>query len=406
MSRKRLATLGLMTAAALTVSTVASAQTATLDTSITLSGAGSSFMSNFVEQCKADVKKGLNINITYQPTGSGAGRTGFISGTTDFSGSDVAFTAAELATLKEKFVYIPITIGGIAIVYKVPGVADLRLSAPTLAKIFSGTIGKWDAEDIAKENPGVSLPSQTIRVIVRSDSSGTSTVFTDYLASAGKGEWKKGITGTFPVPAGTGIAQRGSDGVTNYVASAQGDFSITYAEASFATERKLGIAKVINTAGQAVAPDPANISVAMGEAAVNDDGTLLLNYNTTKPTAYPISTTAYLIARQTMDPKKGDVLRAFLTYSLGGCQEKAGAIGYAPLPKNLVALGVKNLALINPGSAASPVLGGAAVVTPTTLATTATTVASTTTATTIAKPATTVKKTTLTKKKTKTTKKK
>jgi phosphate transport system substrate-binding protein len=373
MSRKRLAALGLFTATALSVSSVANAQTATLDTSITVSGSGATFVSNFVEQCKADVKKGLDINISYQGIGSGGGRSGFIAGTTDFSGSDVPFTEAELKNVKDPFSYIPVTIGGVAIIFKVPGVTDLKLSAPTLAKIFAGTINKWDASDIAKENPGAALPNQTIRVIVRSDSSGTSTVFTEYLAAAGRGEWKKGITGTFPVPAGTGIAQRGSDGVTNYVAGPQGDFAITYAETSFATERKLSIAKVINTANQAVAPDPENISTAMNEAAINDDGTLLLNFNTTKPTAYPISTTSYLIVRHTMDPKKGDVLRAFLTYALGGCQAKAAGVGYAPLPKKLIELSEKAVAKINPGSAPSPTIPGAAAVAATTVAPAATT---------------------------------
>jgi phosphate transport system substrate-binding protein len=344
---------------ALAVPTHASAQSAQLDTSLTVSGAGSSFMSNFLEQCKADVKKAFNINITYQPSGSGAGRSSFISATTDFAGSDVAFTKSELGTLKTPFVYIPITIGGIAVIYKVPGVTDLRLSAPTLAKIFSGSVSKWNDEAIAKENAGVTLPSETIRVIVRSDSSGTSNVFTDYLDTAGAGNWKKGVTSTFPVPAGTGVAQRGSDGVTNYVSGAQGNFAITYAEASFATERKLSIAKIINAAGETVAPDPANISEAMSDAKIQDDGTLFLNFLSTKPKAYPISTTAYLIAPQTIDAKKGDVLRTFLTHSLGSCQEKADKLGYAPLPKNLVDLSLAALAKVNPGSAAVPVIGAA-----------------------------------------------
>ncbi len=405
MSRKRFAAVA-VTASALILSSTsltspAQAQTASLDTNLTVSGGGSSFMSNFVEQCKADVKKGLGINITYQPSGSGAGRSGFINGSLDFGGSDVPFTSAELGQLKDKFAYVPVTIGGVAIIYRVPGVTDLQLSASTLAKIFSGSVNKWDASDIAKENPGVTLPSQTIKVVVRSDSSGTSNVFTDYLGSAAKGEWKKGVTSTFPVPAGNGIAQRGSDGVTNYLAGAQGEYGITYSEVSFATERKLSIAKVVNTAGKAVAPDPANITSAMSESVVNDDGTLLLNFNATKPDSYPISTTAYLIVRQTMDPKKGDVLRAFLAYALGGCQEKAASVGYAPLPKNLTDLGLKAWGTINPGSAPVPTIAGASAAAATT------TPVTTAVATTVARPTTTVKPTT-TKKKTKpkTTKKK
>ncbi len=334
------------------------AQTATLDKNVTVSGQGSTFVSNFVEQCKADVKNSFGINIAYQATGSGAGRTAYIAGTNDFGASDVAFTAAELPNATKKaFLYIPVSIGGIAVIYKVPGVTDLKLSGPTLAKIFAGSIQKWNDEAIARDNGGASLPDQVIRVIVRSDSSGTSNVFSDYLSTVGKGGWKAGATSNFPVPAGNGIAQRGSDGTTNYVSGSQGDFSITYAETSFATERKLNVAKVINAAGNAVTPDAANVTAAMAEAAVNDDGTLFLNYNASAATAYPISTTSYLIAPQALDKAKGDVLRTFLTYSVGECQKKIDKIGYAPLPASLVKLALANIDKINPGSAAVPTVG-------------------------------------------------
>ena len=381
----------------------ASAQTATLDKNVNVSGQGSTFMSNFMEQCKVDAKNAFGINIAYQPTGSGAGRTAYLAGTNDFGGSDVAFTASELPRTKDKpFAYIPIAIGGIAIIYRVPGVNDLKLSGPTIAKIFAGGIQKWNDEAIAKENAGVTLPDQVIRVIVRSDSSGTSNVFSDYLGTVGKGAWKAGTTSNFPPPAGNGIAQRGSDGVTNYVAGSQGDFSITYAEASFATERKLGVAKVINAAGNAVSPDPANVTEAMDQAAVNDDGTLFLNFNAPGAAAYPISTTAYIIAPLILDKAKGDVLRTFLTYSVGECQKKAEKIGYAPLPSSLVKLSLASIDKINPGSAAVPTVGGAPAAAssaaPTTAKpATAVTAAPTTKATvTTKKPATkkTVKKTT------------
>jgi phosphate transport system substrate-binding protein len=367
---------------------IANAQTATLDKNVTVSGQGSSFMSNLIEQCKADAKSEFGINIAYQPTGSGAGRNAYLAGTNDFGGSDVGFPAAEKDAAKAKpFVYVPIAIGGVGVIYKVPGVTDLKLSGPTLAGIFSGKIQKWNDDKIARENSGASLPNEVIRVIVRSDSSGTSNVFSDYLATTGKGAWTAGATSNFPVPAGNGIAQRGSDGVSNYVAGAQGNFAITYAETSFAEERKLTMAKVINTAGQAVEPAPAAISEALGAAAINDDGTLLLNFATTSPKAYPISTTAYVIAPQSMDKAKGDVLRTFLTYALTECQNKAVKVGYAPLPANLTKLGLAAVDKINPGSAAVPTAKAAAPA-----AAAATTVAPVTTAApvaTTAAPATT-----------------
>jgi phosphate transport system substrate-binding protein len=241
--------IAVSSAVAVSVGTsVALAQTAELDKNVTVNGQGSSFMSNFVDLCKADTKTALGINIAYQPSGSGAGRAGFIAGNIDWAGSDVPFTSSELGSLKGKaFKYVPITAGGVAIAYRLNGVTELKFTAPTLAKIFLGQAPRWNDEAIAKDNPGVSLPDTPMRVVVRSDSSGTSNVFSDYLSVASKGAWKAGPVNNFPVPSGNGIAQRGSDGVTNYVQGGQGDGAITYTEVSFATERKLSIAKVVNT---------------------------------------------------------------------------------------------------------------------------------------------------------------
>ena len=379
----------------------AAAQTAVLDKGLTVSGQGSTFMSNLVEQCRVDAKNEFGINIAYQGTGSGAGRNAYVSGTNDFGASDVAFPAAEVDKAKAKpFVYIPAAIGGIAVIYKAGSITDLKLSGPTLAGIFAGKIQKWDAEAIAKENPGVSLPGEIIRVIVRSDSSGTSNVFSDYLATVGKGAWTAGTTSNFPVPAGNGVAQRGSDGVSNYVAGSQGNFSITYAEASFAEERKLPVVKVINASGNAVAPEAASITEAMANAAANEDGTLLLNFQTASAKAYPISTTAYVIAPQTLDKGKGDVLRTFLTFMIGACQKKADKVGYAPLPANLVKLGTDAIAKINPGSAPVPVAAGSAAPAAT-AAPTATTAVAAAPTTIAAKPVATTKAPAKTKPKTK-----
>jgi phosphate transport system substrate-binding protein len=366
----------------------AHAQTAVLDKGLTVSGQGSTFMSNLVEQCRVDAKNEFGINIAYQGTGSGAGRNAYVAGTNDFGASDVAFPVAEIEKAKAKpFVYIPVAIGGIAVIYKAGSITDLKLSGPTLAGIFAGKIQKWDAEPIAKENPGVSLPSEIIRVIVRSDSSGTSNVFSDYLATVGKGAWTAGATSNFPVPAGNGVAQRGSDGVSNYVAGSQGNFSITYAEASFAEERKLPVVKVINASGNAVAPEAASITEAMAAAAINDDGTLLLNFQTASPKAYPISTTAYVIAPQTLDKPKGDVLRTFLTFMVGACQKKADKVGYAPLPASLVKLGTEAIAKMNPGSAPVPLAAGAAAPAATAAPTATTPAAATAAPTTVASKA-------------------
>lgn len=414
-SRRRVTSVAALSLAALLIGAAgqAQAQTATLDKSITVTGQGSTFVSNFVEQCKADANKAIGINISYQPTGSGAGRTAYINGTNDFAGSDVPFSASEAGKAKP-FVYIPVAIGGVAVIYKVPGVTNLQMSAGTIAKIFSGQVVKWNDGAIKGENPSANLPDKVIKVIVRSDSSGTSNVFSDYLSQAGRGTWPKGVTSQFPVPAGNGIAQKGSDGVSNYVAGDQGDYAITYSETSFAEERKLDVVKVINQAGKAVLPTPGAVGDAMDAAIVNNDGTLTLNFNAPAATAYPISTTAYLIAQQSMDKAKGDILRTFLTYALTGCQSRVVSLGYAPIPTSIQALGLAAVAKINPGSAAVPVItppGAPATTAPATTTAPVTTAAPVTTVppTTKASAPTTTKKPTVkptVKKKTTTTKKK
>jgi phosphate transport system substrate-binding protein len=348
-------TIGALAAAFGLLAVAPVANAATLDTSVAISGQGSTFVSNFVEQCKVDSQKAFGINVAYQATGSGAGRTAYLDGTNDFGASDVAFTVDEAKkAAKKPFVYVPVTIGGVAVIHNVVGVKDLKLSGPTLAGIFAGKIQRWDDPAVVKENPGVSLPKQVIRVVVRSDSSGTSKVFSEYLAAAGGGAWKKGATSNFPAPAGNGIAQKGSDGVGNYVKGSQGKYSITYAEVSFATERKLPTVKVINASGKAVGPDPAAVTAALAAAAPNADGTLALNYTASGAGVYPISTTAYVIAPQKLDAKKGDVLRTFLTHAVTSCQKSAAKLGYAPLPPNVAKQALDAIAKINPGAAPVP----------------------------------------------------
>ncbi len=332
----------------------AAAQTAVLDKSVTVNGQGSSFMSNLVEQCKADVKTKLGINIGYSPTGSGAGRAGFATGSVDWAGSDIPFTAAETAKVKQPFVYVPLAGGAVAVAYRLKGVTDLRLSAATIGAIFSGRVARWNDKVIAADNPGVKLPSTPVRVVVRSDSSGTSNVFSAYLAAASGGTWSKGALSTFPVPSGNGIAQKGSDGVANYVQGGQGEGAITYTEVSFARERKLPVAKILNAAGSAVAPDSKSVQTALGAAKVNADHTLTVDFTTKAPAAYPIVTAAYAIAPTKLSEKKADVLRAFLTYSVTGCQTHADRLGYAPLPKNLVAAAQQAIGAINPERSRHP----------------------------------------------------
>ena len=300
-----------------------------------LSGQGSTFVANFLDQCKADAVKAGGPSVTYQATGSGAGRNGFIEGTVDFAASDVPFSSAEKSKAAAKpYVYVPLVAGGVAVTYNVPGVTSLTLSGPTLGKIFTGQIVSWNDKVIAAENPGVKLPKLVLRVVVRSDSSGTSNVFSSYLAAASKGVWTKGATSTFPVPPTVGIGQKGSDGVGNYVAGPQGKGSITYAEVSFAKKRKLGIAKIINAAGKAVSPDAKAVTEALNASPIAADNVVTVDPLATAAAAYPIAAIAYLIVPK--KTAKADDLKAFGALALGSCQAKAEGIGYAPLPSKVL----------------------------------------------------------------------
>ena len=362
----------LLAAGALLLATPAA--NATTHPDVTVTGAGSTFVLNMFEQWKADFKTASNVTISYTGVGSGAGRSQLIAGTVDFAGSDTAASADETNQLNTKygsFVYLPETAGGIAVLYKVAALPNLKLSGPTLAKIFNGTITNWNDPAIAADS-GAAGPNLPIQVYVRQDKSGTSGVFTDYLSKAGGGAWTVGSTQTFPTDHGQ-IGKTGSDGVANAVAAADG--AIGYAEHSFAKERNLAEVAVKNGAGGFKTPTDANVTAAIDDATINADGTLTLNYLTTAPEAYPISTVSYLLVPAKLDVNKGDNLKAFLAYILSSTgQGKAPGLGYAPLPAKILSLATAQAAKINP----EPV-------------TTTTTAPPPTTTTTVQKATTTVK---------------
>ena len=313
---------------------------------VTVTGAGATFPLNMIEKWKAEFKKSTDVTIAYTGVGSGAGRAQLIAGTVDYAASDVAASAAEVDQLKAKygeFVYIPFTAGGISVHYNVPALPNLKLTAPTIAKIFAGTITNWNDPAIAADN-GVPGPNLPIQAFVRSDKSGTSGVFTDYLAKAAPAEWTKGKTETFPTDKGQ-IGKAGSDGVSNAVKAATG--GIGYGEHSFAVERQLPEVLVKNGAGEFKGPETAAVTAAIDAAMLNPDNTLTLNYTTTKPGVYPISTTSYLLVPTRMDEKKAENLVAFLDYVLGAGQGLAAEVHYAPVAESVRKAGQAAVTKIN-----------------------------------------------------------
>jgi phosphate transport system substrate-binding protein len=314
-----------------------------------VAGAGSTFAQKMIVQWSGDVAS-KGIQVTYTGSGSGDGRAKLIAGEVDFAGSDGAAKAEDVEKLDVKyggFIHVPVTSGGIAVVYNVAEFPDLKLTGPTLAKIFAGTITSWDDAAIAADN-GAPGPKTPIQVFVRSDKSGTSGVFTDYLGKAAPADWTKGKQETFPTDKGQ-IGKAGSDGVSNAVKAAAG--GIGYAEHSFAVERQLGEVLVKNGAGEFKGPETGNVTAAIDAATVNPDGTLTLNYTSNAPGVYPISTTSYAMVPTKMDGAKGENLVAFLNYALGDGQGKAAALGYAPLPDKIKNAGKAAVGRINGQSA-------------------------------------------------------
>ena len=307
-----------------------------------LTGAGSTFQKNIVAQWIKDFGAACTgANLDYQPVGSGAGITQFGASTIDFAGSDSTMKDDEQAAADKRCgnpaIHLPITAGGIAVMYKLGDIKDLQLSPTTLAGIFQGTVTTWDDAAVKADNPGVQLPRTPITAVHRSDSSGTTSVFSKFLAAAAPSDWKLGEGKELKWPASVQGA-KGSDGVTQAVAG--GDGSVTYAEVSYATSSGLGVAKVKNGAGEYVGLDGASVGKALEGASVPDSGDLKVTYDFANKTAgaYPITALSYeIVCSKGNDPGKLALLKAFLTYAATAGQSAAEGLGFAPLPQSIAA---------------------------------------------------------------------
>lgn len=332
-------------------------------------GSGASFPQIVLDQWRADINKLCGLRVDYQPNGSTAGRTNFINNATDFGVSDISFTSSELSGLKRAFVYVPITAGGLGMMYNLTDTAgrritNLKLSAPTVCKIFTGQISTWNDGAIKAENPGVGLPGTPIRPVVRSDGAGTSYFFSQYCIDLQPEVWKKfaaeqGIannpTSFWPQNFGNARGANGSDGCANLVANpVTGKDSITAVEAGFAQQRGIPTAFMKNNSGAYVQPTYQAVTDALSFARANADGTQKLNFRAPGATLYNPSSYSYLIAQTTGFPEnKGKTIAAYIQYSVLDGQKKANSLGYAALPTNLVALALNNAEKI-PGAPPRP----------------------------------------------------
>lgn len=303
-------------------------------------GAGSTFAEKIITTWATDVG-----NVSYEGIGSGGGRAKLVAGEVDFAGSDGAAKDEERASLDARggAVHVPVTAGGLSIAYNVPGY-QFTASGPTLAKIFSGKITRWNDPALATEGGAVG-PDLPITVVFRTDKSGSTGILTGYLEAAGGGEWTGGTTEQFPGAPGQQGAE-GSSGVGGAVAATEG--AVSYMEHGVARDKGLAEAKVKNGSGNAHGPEAANVSAALEQAKPNPDGTVTMNYNAGGD-GYPISSVSYFISTGKLPGPKYETVKAFLDHALGAGQGKADGLGYAPLTGALLAFAKEQAGKISAG---------------------------------------------------------
>ncbi|MFJ5640732.1 phosphate ABC transporter substrate-binding protein PstS [Streptomyces sp. NPDC093223] len=345
-------------------------QSASADSYTPISGAGSTWAENAVDEWRRAVNQ-YGMRISYAGTGSSDGRRQFLSGTVDFAVSDIPFqtnptdgSAAERPA-SGSYAYMPITAGGTVFMYHLTvngkRVTNLRLSGDVVTKIFTGVIKTWDDPVIKADNPGLQLPHRTIVPVVRSDGSGSTAQFTMWMANQHKALWNAycakvgrsgscGQTSYYPTVTGM-IAQSGDLGVAGYVAQNYGEGAIGYVNYSYAINARYPVAKVLNHAGYYTEPTPSNVAVSLLKAKINtnkrsaDYLTQQLDgvYNDTDKRNYPLSSYSYMIlplkVQGTFTEDKGKTLGAFSYYFMCQGQQQAPKLGYSPLPINLVQAG-------------------------------------------------------------------
>jgi phosphate transport system substrate-binding protein len=315
-----------------------------------LNGAGATFP-NVIYSKWFDVYHGkTGIEFNYQSIGSGGGIKQIIEGTVDFGASDAPMSDEQLAQAKEKqgtnIVHIPTVLGAVVVTYNLPAAGtDLKLNPDVLGGIFLGTITKWNDPKIAAINAGKTLPDQAIIVAHRSDGSGTTNIFTDYLTKVSK-EWSdkvgKGTSVNWPA----GLGGKGNEGVAGLVK--QSDGSIGYVELAYAVKNNLPYARLQNQTGKFIEPTLDAVTEAAAGASKNmpEDFRVSIT-NAPGEGAYPISGFTWLLIYQSSkDPKKGSAIKDFLGWAMKEGQSYAKDLYYAPLPKQVSAQAVKKIATL------------------------------------------------------------
>jgi phosphate transport system substrate-binding protein len=303
-----------------------------------LTGAGATFPYPIYSKWFADYATKTGVKINYQSIGSGGGIRQLTEGTVDFGASDAPMSDAEQAKLKAPVLHIPTVLGAVVITYNIPGVTQtLKLSGPVLAQIYAGTIQQWSAKPIADLNPGVKLPAQDILVVHRSDGSGTTYIFSDYLASVSD-DWSKAPGKGKELQWPVGIGGKGNEGVAGQVK--QTPYAIGYVELAYARQNKLPYAWMQNAAGKFVEPTIESVTEAAASANFPPTTDFRVSIvNAPGKGSYPISSFTYLLVPTIYaDQAKGKKLVDFIKWAIHDGEKEAPALDYAPLPKNVVSI--------------------------------------------------------------------
>jgi phosphate transport system substrate-binding protein len=303
-----------------------------------INGAGSTFAAPIYQQW-GNALKSKGITVNYQPVGSGAGIAQLAAGTSDFGASDPALAPADRATFKKgEVTQIPMAFGAITVSYNLSGVKKgLKLDGATVADIFLGKVTKWNDPAIARLNPGVSLPGDSITVVHRSDESGTTKGFTGFLENYSP-EWKSKVGSDKTVKWPTGTGAKGNDGVAAAVKQQSG--AIGYVEEAYALQNNFTTAAVKNKSGAFVEPTLATTtSAGEGVKVPKDLGLSIID--SPNPKAYPISSQTFVmvykdLCKGGLDKGKAGAVKGFIDYGLGAGQNVLGQLQYAKLPSALL----------------------------------------------------------------------
>ena len=302
---------------------------------VSLNGAGATFPEPLYQRYfNAVTKQYPDLQVNYQGIGSGGGIRQLTAGSVDFAGSDTAMTDEEAAKVKQGVLFVPTAGGAVAVVYNIPGVTNLKLSRTVLPQIFSGQITTWNDPKIVKDNPGVTLPNQPIRLAVRADSSGTSFIFSNALSAMDS--YFKGRVGPNRSPSWPGkpLKAKGNPGVAQIVKRTQG--SIGYVESTFAEQNQLQTALVQNKKGAYVAPTVAEANKALDTVKFDPDFRVNFDNLGSSDDGYPITgLTWIMVYKNYPQPGEAAAVKKMVQWMLTEGQQLNADLGYTRIPQKV-----------------------------------------------------------------------